>query len=195
MLLPSSGTSGSPSPPRSSTTRYPGTRAEFSGTRALADGSPEPVEWPYTKSEPGRAWLGVEGFDDSAWQVGAGPFFDNERAGWKPIGTTWLRSEPVIWLRHSFEVAQGEELDVPLRVIGRTLGTATVYLNGERLADVTVMGNNSYTTPEVSTAARLRPGRNLLAVEARVSYDSFVDVGLYRGWSAEEMAARLEDRP
>lgn len=149
----------------------------LSSNGGLADGSPEAVEWWYEKSPPRERWLEIEGFDDFDWQVGVGPFSDRA-PGWKPIGTPWPLAEPTIWLRHSFEVVEGDDLDIPLRVIGRTFGPAPVFLNGERLAELTALGVNSYSTPEIAPSARLRRGTNVLAVEAHVLFGNFIDVGL-----------------
>ncbi len=164
----------------------------------LADGAPEPVEWRYTKSPPGDAWREAEGFDDSDWQAGDGPF-GSQRPD-KVIGTPWERSEGPIRLRHVFELTDtdGNDLSVPLRIIGRTLSTtpASVFLNGEPLAEVPLRGLNHYLSPQVEPTVQLRSGTHVLSVEVgEGNTHNFIDVGLYRSFSVEELAARLEQGP
>lgn len=108
----------------------------------------------------------------------------------------------MIWLRKSFDVVEGSVEETPLRLLYKTRGNATVYLNGVRVGTIRTRGPVAYDNwvdrrPDgLSQEARLRPGTNVIAVEAMVGqWGAFLDLGLYRRLGITEMSEVLAAGP
>ena len=169
------------------------------GLRAIGDLSAAQVEWRYTTTAPGTGWIDADGFDDSSWERGNAPFLDFDESALRAPGTHWSEEHDELWLRHTFDLP--EVPDGNLRFLYRTFGDVTFYLNGARAGGGQRRGRNSYDVVTdgradfVSSEARLRAGRNVLAVHARASQGRFVDVGLYRRLTVSQTEELLTDGP
>ena len=152
--------------------------AEAPAARYLAPTSQyEKNDWNYSLKEPASGWLGAA-FDTSGMSEGPGPFQNGENALF-PVGTVWEKGR--IWIRREFEVDEVPE-NLWLEIL-ENVTTGTVYLNGTEILrlDNPRGRHRHYTHYDLtSMAGTLRPGRNVLAVQAqRNEGDPAVDAGLY----------------
>ncbi len=114
------------------------------------------------------------GFDDAKWAALEG----NPRNG---LG--W-RGERIL-LRKSFDVTSLGYSRIRLRMVGLKSGSATVYLNGVKVAEIP-RGPGKKPTPidlDPAAAKLLRVGRNVLAVKANnpAGKGNSLDIGLHAG--------------
>ena len=167
--------------------------------RSASDSTPLSVDWRYTWAEPDDGWQAVEGFDDSRWQTGPAPFHpsstrvegtsDLAQIVWSEVGTQWDDAAG-IWLRYSFDLDEAPEGD--LRFIVRNADDVTLYLNGVAAAQAQFRGFGGYQAVAVAPAAKLREGRNVLAVySGRGAFSPFLDLGLYRSLSRDQWVEML----
>ncbi|HOY57491.1 MAG TPA: DUF4965 domain-containing protein [Verrucomicrobiota bacterium] len=132
------------------------------------------VNWRYTLEEPPADWT-KPGFDDSAWKEGPGGFGTQGTPG-AIIGTEW--NTKAIWLRREFTLP-----DRPLkhpRLLILYDEDPAVYLNGV-LAAKLAGWTGDYEEADIAppALARLKPGKNLMAVRASQTWGGqSIDVGL-----------------
>lgn len=131
--------------------------------------------WRYTTEAPADDWR-TPGFDDRGWSEGAAPFQDGSLAWEMPRGTEW--KTPRLWLRRAFD------LEDPPDAISLRLHAASpvkIYLNGRNIHQNPKQLQHSYQDIAIPDAAgALRPGRNVLAIEATAEGDrNGIDAGLY----------------
>jgi len=157
----------------------------WSGTRGamrravVATSLGTPQTWRYTTTQPDSSWM-QPGFNDSAWQIGAGGFGQGSTAGaaMMPVkpGTAW--STPNIWLRRNFTIRDTSFGAPQWRIYFS--GNVDLYLNGTHVGSFS-RGTNTYVPVPLSATARaaLRPGTNTLAVRVQVPQRfQYVDVGI-----------------
>ena len=131
--------------------------------------------WRYTTEAPADDWAASD-FDDEGWDEGPGGFGSEDAPNVSSIGTPWTTSD--LWARRVFSY-EGEALSKPyLRIYHDD--AATVYLNGERIADLDGW-TSSYTLVPLDEAAQaaLQEGRNVLAIHVRQDDGAqYLDAGL-----------------
>jgi hypothetical protein len=134
----------------------------------------EPQTWHYTTTAPTATWFDP-GFDDTAWQTGAGGFGLTDTRFAK-VGTEW--KTPDIWLRRAIDVPSGPLTTPYLRVFHDD--EAEVYVNGTPAATLPgANGGFAYVPLTDAARAALRPGKNTIAVHAhQIRGGQFIDVGL-----------------
>jgi len=130
--------------------------------------------WRYTTSVPAEDWMNPD-FDDGDWAEGPSGFGSEGTPG-AQIGTEWTTSD--LWVRRSFDYDGTASKNLHLRA--HHDDGATVYLNGEQIAELegAVTG---YRYVELGATARraLRQGQNTLAVHVHDQEgNQYLDVGL-----------------
>jgi hypothetical protein len=149
----------------------------------------EGVSWRYTTEAPPETWADID-YDASEWAEGLGGF-GRSTSPVPLVRTTW--TERQLWLRHEFEL-DDTNLSAPyLRV--HHIEDAAIYLNGTEIARLPFSTAQYVDIPLANHfRALLRPGRNVLAVQAyRPVHElpppgpirQYIDVGLYDVWRAE----------
>ncbi len=129
------------------------------------------VRWRYTTEQPGDGWMKPD-FDDSAWKEGPGGF--GAGVSGVKVGTPW--NTPAIWIRRVFEF-DGRALNEPQLVLFHDEG-ATVYLNGERVAQTSDY-TSEYVPVPLRKADALRKGRNVMAIEcSQTRGGQYIDAGI-----------------
>jgi hypothetical protein len=134
----------------------------------------EPV-WRYTTQTPARDWFRPD-FDDSGWKSGAAGFGTRGTPG-AIVRTEW--NTPRIWIRRAFELPEGAKAD-GLQLFIHHDEDAEVYLNGERIADLSGYTTEYETLPLNARALKaLKEGRNVLAIGCRqTGGGQYIDAGL-----------------
>jgi len=134
-----------------------------------------PVTWRYSTKKPANEWTEPD-FDDAGWQVGAAPFGSADA---RQARTAW--STPDIWLRRSFEYAEGRESEALYLLRVLCDDDAEVFLNGKPLARRGGHTDLKYVTLELEQIVGdlFVPGNNTLAVHC-LNYSGlgYIDVGL-----------------
>jgi hypothetical protein len=130
--------------------------------------------WRYTTTAPAANWF-EPAFADAQWQRAPGPFGKNNFPI-SEVNTPW--DTPEIWIRRAFTLDR-----VPagtLHLLIRHDEDATVYVNGQKIADVP--GNSSHYMPveaDKALRAALKAGPNLIAIHCRQTRgDQFIDAGI-----------------
>jgi Common central domain of tyrosinase/Bacterial Ig domain len=162
----------------------------------VGTGSP----WRYLAgSNPGPAWTSLD-YDDSSWRQGTAPLPLGERAATDGEHGPKGRRSLATYFRHAFEVADASFYRNLLLRIERGDG-ASVYLNGKEIYRVALppaaAGPTAHRRSFESTAFfpvvvapdRLRPGKNLLAVEIRRRSPGREDLSFDLELSANRVAA------
>jgi tetratricopeptide (TPR) repeat protein len=151
------------------------------GDQALLPGGEHgaAVTWQYRFTPPPAGWETGSDQVDSGWSSGPAPF-GSYRGNLSPR-SPWPQSEPDLWLRVRFDVA-----DVPtgrLSIRAYIDDNAEVFINGVPAARGNWVGAK-YQQLDLSpeSAAAIRPGANVLSVHCtNVNGGSKIDVGLYVG--------------
>jgi hypothetical protein len=134
---------------------------------------PRPI-WRYTTAAPDGDWQ-ADGFDDQAWQTGAGGFGDLAIMNAGPVadvGTVW-KSGP-LWLRQTFELAAAS--DAPELFIRHT-GPVRVWVDGREIYQSDAAMEDYAIQP--LAGVKLTPGKHVIAVQNGASTTQpFVDLGL-----------------
>lgn len=132
------------------------------------------VLWRYTTTAPAANWFETA-FSDAAWTQAEGPFGKTNEP-LPAVRTPWTSEQ--IWLRRTFSLARVPT--TPLYLLMRYDEDATVYVNGQKIAEVP--GRVAHYAPvEASDALRaaLKAGTNVIAVHCKQTKgDQFIDVGI-----------------
>jgi len=132
------------------------------------------VMWRYTTNSPGENWY-EPGFNDAAWQKGAGGFGTEMTPG-AIVGTTWSTDD--IWLRRDFNVGHEDLHNARIQLFHDE--DAEIYFNGILAASAPHYSANYYLMNINAPAAEsLKPGLNTLAVHCHQTVGGqFIDVGI-----------------
>ncbi|MBL8212596.1 MAG: DUF1553 domain-containing protein, partial [Bryobacterales bacterium] len=137
----------------------------------LGDGREDGAQWRYVTEKPATdEWLKPD-FSDAAWSTGPGQFGLLATTAKKPeplLRTKWDTEE--LWLRREFTVPE-QGVDA-VRLLVRTDAAFEAYVNGVPAAatDMNRSGYYGYTFSKEALAA-IQPGRNVLAIHAKRSYE------------------------
>ncbi len=132
------------------------------------------VMWRYTTNSPGENWY-EPGFNDAAWQKGAGGFGTEMTPG-AIVSTTWSTDD--IWLRRDFNVGHEDLHNARIQLFHDE--DAEIYFNGILAASAPHYSANYYLMNINAPAAEsLKPGLNTLAVHCHQTVGGqFIDVGI-----------------
>ena len=133
-----------------------------------------PQTWSYTFAKPdGDAWTEAD-FDAAGWKRGEAGFGSDGIEGATPR-TPWTTED--IWLRRTFDY-DGGALHDPQAYLHHD-ETATIYLNGVRVAEIGGYVKKYVEVPLAIPAGLLKKGGNVLAVHCHQTLgQQYVDVGL-----------------
>jgi hypothetical protein len=118
----------------------------------------------YTEEKPGDDWV-KEGFDDSKWKTGKGPFGNNDVAP-----TKWEKRD--LYVRRVFELS-----DIDTSVFLKTVhdDDCEIFLNGQKVYSSALIRKYRYT----SIQNLLKKGKNIIAVHGiNTGGDSWLDFGI-----------------
>ncbi|MCA9267231.1 MAG: glycoside hydrolase family 2, partial [Planctomycetales bacterium] len=139
---------------------------QWAGGAEISDGP-----WRYSLRKPPAAWRSAD-FDDARWAEGFGGFGERSTPGSR-VSTDWTTND--IWLRRVVELG-----DVPARaaLLIHHDEDAEVFINGEQVAALPGFVIDYQVVPlEPAARAKLRRGKNLLAVHCRqTTGGQFIDV-------------------
>jgi Domain of unknown function (DUF1793) len=142
--------------------------------KLVAAADTTPTKWRFTTETPDGNWQAAE-YSDTSWQRSEAGFGTKGTPG-AHVGTVW--SSPDIWLRRTFDVAEGggEELQLYMHHDD----DAEVYING-----ILARRARGYTTDyeqfpiRAAALAAIRPTGNVLAVHChRDAGGQYIDVGI-----------------
>jgi hypothetical protein len=108
----------------------------------------------YTETQPSDEWMNLI-FSDQSWQMGQGPFGNNESAA----KTVWKGKD--LWVRRKFDLTATNFNKLYLKL--QHIGNIQVYLNGEKIYDIKGRAPKFSYIP-IEKTSLLRTGLNLLAV-------------------------------
>jgi Glycosyl hydrolases family 2, sugar binding domain/Glycosyl hydrolases family 2, TIM barrel domain/Glycosyl hydrolases family 2 len=132
--------------------------------------------WRYTTVAPAANWF-EPAFADGQWQQALGPFGKNNFPI-SEVNTAW--DTPEIWIRRAFTLDRMPASGSTLYLLIRHDQDATVYVNGQKIADVP--GNSSHYMPveaDKALRAALKAGSNMIAIHCRQTRgDQFIDAGI-----------------
>lgn len=135
-----------------------------------------PLEWAWTTQKPADGWE-QPGFDDSSWQRGPAGFGTRGTPG-TTVRTEWRTSD--IWIRRTFELNTDIDELGDLQLIIHHDEDAEVYINGQRVLEVTGYTTSYAVMPMKADAARaLKKGQNVIAIRCRqTGGGQYIDAGL-----------------
>ncbi len=133
----------------------------------------QPQAWRYTMEKPADDWT-KPAFDDSGWQQGPAGFGEPSTPG-SVVRTNW--KTPNIWIRRTITLA-----DAPSGELGLLVHydeDATVYINGEKAAELPGY-TTGYTTVSLNGASKLlKKGPNVIAIHCKNALGGqYIDLGI-----------------
>jgi hypothetical protein len=134
------------------------------------------LEWAWTTQKPADGWE-QPGFDDSSWQRGPAGFGTRGTPG-TTVRTEWRTSD--IWIRRTFELNTDIDELGDLQLIIHHDEDAEVYINGQRVLEVTGYTTSYAVMPMKADAAKaLKKGQNVIAIRCRqTGGGQYIDAGL-----------------